>query len=160
MTNIKPISKSEEVNHFKNIFPTLTKLQKKIFKYLHWFSKTYRVVQPSHKHIAKKVGCSRDTIIQAIKKFEELGWVTKMTKYWKTCVYCVADLIFCLNLDDKNTFRWEPQRQVSRPKEEVLIQKPTLNPTPIKDSSIYTLNVNVDVQKINSSNPTCIKSLF
>ncbi len=169
MTSITQINEQKIVEHFKNVFNRLSQIQKKIFKYLHWFCRTYRTVKPSQSHIAKEVGCCRDTVVQAIKLFEKHGWIVKIKQPWKTCVYIVKEMFLLLNLNDKNTFRRIPQKEgvfsdngklascvrekVESTQKTIGEQLPTLNPTvdptieptPIKKYSIYTLNVNDSV---------------
>lgn len=134
-------STKEEIEHFKNLYPMLTPVQKKIWNYLHWFCRNYRVVKPSHKHIAEKVGCHRDTVIQAIKKFTELGWLMTLKKMWRTCTYFIAEHILRLDPTKKDTFRREPPKPENPPNP---TQNPTVNPTHINQVSNCKRNVRDD----------------
>lgn len=134
-------STKEDIEHFKNLYPMLTPTQQKIWNYLHWFCRNYRVVKPSHKHIAEKVGCHRDTVIQAIKKFSELGWLMALKKAWRTCTYFISEHLLRLDPTKKDTFRRDPPKP-ENPHNPT--QDPTINPTHINSSSNYDRNVRDD----------------
>ena len=68
---------SDFINDFLNIYPTLTKFQKKLFKYLHWYARKWRCVFPSLQTISKAIGCCISTVMRATKIFEKLGWLCK-----------------------------------------------------------------------------------
>lgn len=134
-------SSYQEIEHFKNLYPMLTRTQKKIWNYLHWFCSNYRVVKPSHKHIAEQVGCHRDTVIQAIKKFTELGWLMTLKKAWRTCTYFISEHILRLDPTKKETFKRVPPEPEKSPNPTV---NPTVNPTHINQVNKSIRNVRND----------------
>ena len=137
----------EEVENFKNLYGSLSKKQQKIWRYLHWFCRSYRTVKPSHAHIAKQCECSRDTVIQALKKFVNYGWLGMMKKFWRTTTYFISEALLRVNPSDSNSFRRKDP--IPLDKKENPTHGPTLNPTHITNTSSETLNVGVQSSKDN-----------
>lgn len=98
------INLSEFINEFLNIFPTLTNSQRKVFKYLHWFSRKFRCVFPCIQKIANAVGCCIRTVMRATAYFCELGWLYKKKRGYCSNLYYLNDEIISLNLDDESIF--------------------------------------------------------
>lgn len=111
------LSDSELLENFLNTFQLLSPKQQKIWRVLQWYSLNYRHVFPSHETIAKKVGCHRDTVIQAIKKFCKLGWIGLAKRCFRSCMYYMADVLKKIDTKLNDTFRVNPT------------QSPTVNPT-------------------------------
>lgn len=101
-------SQAQTIESFRNNYLTLSKNQKKIWNYLHWFCKRKRVVKPSHDHIAKKIGCCRRTVIRAVEKFVEWGWLGTIHKAYSTCQYFMCEGLLKINPSDRNTFDRKP----------------------------------------------------
>lgn len=102
---------SSFINEFLNIYPTLTKFQRKIFKYLHWFSKKFRCVFPCLRNIALALKCCTRTVIRSITLFESLGWLFKKKRGYCSNIYYLNDEIISLNLDDESIFLREKCHQ-------------------------------------------------
>ena len=92
------------VNEFLIKYSILTKFQKKIFKYLQWFSKIRRYVYPCLLRIANHVGCSIATVKRATAYFQELGWLCKQKCHYQSNLYFLNDELISLNLDDESLF--------------------------------------------------------
>lgn len=101
---------------FLNFFQLMTPKQQKIWKSIQWYAKNFRHVFPSHAKIAEFAGCCRDTVIAALKKFSELGWIGFIKRCFRSNLYFMNEELIDLNLDDPMTFK--------RP-------IPTREPTPI-----------------------------
>lgn len=109
---------------FLNLFQLLTPKQQRIWRCLHWFSKNFRQVFPSHAKLAKVVGCCRDTVIEAIKKFAELGWIGSFKRCYRSNLYFVPETLSELDIDNPKTFRRPAPK-----KQPIPTQNPTLKPT-------------------------------
>lgn len=125
---------STQIEEFAQFYFSLSKTQKEIWRYLHWFCSTYERVQPSHEHIAEKIGCARRTVIRAIKHFVKEGWLGAAKAFWKTCTYFIADW---LKEVDLSKLSWKSLPQ----KEPDFTGNVTQNVTPIKELPKDILNV-------------------
>lgn len=92
------------VDHFLNNFQLLTPKQQKVWRYLQSYAKHYRNVFPSHAKIAEACTCHRDTVIEAIKKFKNMGWLRYVKRAYTSCVYYLADVLVCINTLNSQTF--------------------------------------------------------
>ena len=92
------------MNDFLSIYPSLTNFQKKIFKYIQWFSKIRRCVYPAVITIAKAVGCGVATVMRATKLFQDLGWILKKQRGYISNTYFINDELISLNLNDQSLF--------------------------------------------------------
>lgn len=99
---MKPLS--DFITNFLNIYQTLTVFQKKIFKYLQWFSKKFRCVFPCLQKIANAIGSCVRTVTRATKYFQDLGWIYKKKRGYQSNLYFMNDELIDLNLDDKSLF--------------------------------------------------------
>src|SRR5947207_15108289 len=95
---------SDFINDFLNIFPSLSKLHKKVFRYLQWLAKKYRCVFPCILRIANSVGCGSATVKRATALFEQMGWLIKKKCPYQSNQYFLNDELISLNLDDKTLF--------------------------------------------------------
>lgn len=95
---------SDFINNFLNIFPTLSKFQKKAFKYLQWFAQKFRCVFPCLQKIANAIGCSKATVMRATSLFEKLGWIAKKKRGYCSNTYFMNDELISLNLKDEKIF--------------------------------------------------------
>lgn len=129
------------VQHFKNLYYILSRCEKKIWDYLHWFCNHYKTVQPSHAHIAEKCECSRRTVITVIKKFVNLGWLGVLKRNWETSIYFIAEKFLKLDLKNPKTFSRKPAY------EENCTVNCTVNCTRIKDTPSQIVNVGVESSK-------------
>lgn len=96
---------------FLNTFPLLTKVQKRVWEYLRWYSQKFRHVFPSHKTIAEAVQCCRDSVIESVKKFVELGWIGTKKRCFRSSLYFMATELIEIDSRDPKTF----QRQFPQP---------------------------------------------
>ncbi len=92
------------LNDFLNIYQTLSKFQRKVFKYLQWFSKKFRNVFPCIYTITKALGCSDSTVKRATAYFNKMGWICKCKRGYQSNVYYMNDELIRLNLEDTNLF--------------------------------------------------------
>lgn len=95
---------SDLLTHFLNTYQILTKKQKKIFRHLHYLSKKHRNVFPSHTTIAEKCGCTRDTVVKTIKKFQSWGWIVSIKRCYRSSLYFMSDELVFLDLDNPKIF--------------------------------------------------------
>jgi hypothetical protein len=110
-----------EQENFLIIFDGLSYQQKEIWQLLCWFNKHCYVTRPSQTTIARMVGCCRDTVIEAIKKFKEFGWMATIKKAYQTLIYFISDNLLKLDTKDRNIFK---KATISR---EAPAQAPTLS---------------------------------
>lgn len=106
---------------FLNTFQLLPEKQKKIWQILNWYAVHYRNVFPSHATIAEKVGCCRDTVIQAIKKFTEWGWIGVIKRCFRSNMYFMRECLKKFDTRKNETFRLNPTENPTA--------IPTVNPT-------------------------------
>lgn len=130
---------NEEQDNFLTHFILLSTKQQKIWNYLAWYGRNQRQVFPSHQHIADVVGCCRDTVIQAIKKFRSFGWLVSLKRCYRSCLYFINTLLLKLNTRDPNIFK------KSVP---VSLLKPTVNPTLVNVASYKYTNSMADDTKV------------
>lgn len=130
---------NEEQDNFLTHFILLTTKQQKIWNYLAWVARNKRHVFPSHKHIADIVGCHRDTVIQAIKKFREFGWLVSLKRCYRSCLYFINTILLKLNTRDKNIFK------KSLP---IPLLKPTVNPTVVDVTRTNTNSMEAFEKKV------------
>lgn len=109
------LSDAEVKECFLNTFQILSIKQQKIWQLLQWYATHYRQAFPSHTTIAEKVGCCRDTVVEAIKLFVERGWMTTIKRVYRSSLYFIKN--FLLNIDTR--------------KNETFALNPTENPTEI-----------------------------
>lgn len=103
--NIHSLKTSQSLTEmFLNCYQYLSYLEQKIFYYLQIFSQHHRCVFPSQSHIAVKCGCSRRTVIRVLKKFNELGWIVKVRRCYRSCKYYVNENLKNLELKNPLTF--------------------------------------------------------
>lgn len=121
MTSLSSIKEN-----FLNTFQLLSPKQQKIWRYIQGYAKRYRHVFPSHTTIATDVNCCRDTVIQAIKKFCQLGWLGSIKRCFRSNLYFVADDLKNIDTTNPSSFKVDPES--SKPTENPT-QKPTENPT-------------------------------
>jgi hypothetical protein len=95
---------SSLLNDFLNIYQTLSKFQRKVFKYLQWFSKKFRNVFPCIYTMTKALGCSDSTIKRATAFFHKMGWIAKCKRGYQSNIYYMNDELIRINLDDTNLF--------------------------------------------------------
>lgn len=134
------------VNDFLNIFPTLTNFQKKIFRYLQWFSKLRRCVYPAVLTIAKAVGCSIATVMRSTKLFNDLGWISKKQRGYCSNTYFINSELISLDLNDQSLFLRVPCE----------VNDSVLG----SSSSVFNCNTSTtekEVPKNNIKIPLCIK---
>lgn len=134
------------VNDFLNIFQTLSKLQRKVFKYLHWFSKKWRNVFPCIKRMAEALECSESSIKRATSYFHKLGWICKVKRSYRSNLYFMDDGLIRLNIEDKNIFLKDP---VNAPQNDLVLT------APIKEKNISTsseVQVYKNPQKVAQKN--------
>lgn len=96
--------RSEFVNHFLNIYHTLTKFQKKSFKYMHWMARKFRHVFVSVLNIATNIKCCKRTVSRCTNLFEELGWIIKIKHGYRSNDYFMNEELIALDLDDPTLF--------------------------------------------------------
>ena len=120
------------VESFLDSFQLLTPKQQKIWRYLQTMAQKFRNVFPSHATIAESVGCHRETVIEAIKKFNEWGWLGQIKRFWRSTSYYLHDALIKLNLTDPRTFA---KRQVLESVTGNPTGNPTENPTPTNRTS-------------------------
>jgi hypothetical protein len=96
--------RSEFINDFFNIYPTLTKFQKKVLKYLHWYAKKFRCVFPSIPTISQAIKCCIRTVMRCTSLFSKLGWIYKKKRGYCSNLYYMNDEIISLNLADESIF--------------------------------------------------------
>lgn len=125
------LTAEEEIVNFTAVFPSITPLQKRIYRYVQWYCRTYTCAFPSHARIAKICRCHRDTVIQALKKFRELGWLHWIKRAYKSSIYIIGKVLLWLDISNPKTFRKK---------------KPTSDPT-----SDPTLLIELDSTKRNVS---------
>lgn len=92
------------VNNFLNLYPTLTKFQKKLFKYLQWFSNKFRCVFPCVQKMANAIGSSVCTVMRATALFQNLGWIYKRKRGYCSNLYFMNEELINLNLSDESLF--------------------------------------------------------
>ena len=95
---------SNLVNDFLNLFGILSKLQQKIFRLFHWFSKNKRNIYIGIPYIAEKIGCSERTVKRATAYFQQMGWICKVKRCYRSNLYYMTNELIKLNLDDKKLF--------------------------------------------------------
>lgn len=122
---------------FLNLFHLLTPKQQKIWRTLHWYSRTFRQIFPAHDRLAKSAGCCRDTVIEALKKFVSMGWLGSIKRCFRSNLYFVPDVLASLDLDDPRTFRRQAPKKALVP-----TSNPTQSPTTIPTENPTLLNVN------------------
>lgn len=86
-------------------FQTIPSLRKKIFLYIQFLLKKFNRAFPSIDHIAKTCGCSVITVKRAIKWFNEVGWLTKLRRCYRSSIYHMEPEILRLDLTKNRTFR-------------------------------------------------------
>ncbi len=128
---------------FLNTFQLLSLKQQKIWRYIQWYAQRYRHVFPAHQTIAEAVECHRDTVIQAIKKFSQMGWLGSIKRCFRSNLYFIANEL--INLDTTKSETFKRAKETVNPTE-VPTQKPTQNPTLYKTESN-----GVDVRKTSPS---------
>jgi hypothetical protein len=101
-TEFKP---TEEQQNFLISFEMLSYHQKQIWQLLCWFNKHCYVTRPSQSTIARMVGCCRDTVIEAVKKFLSYGWMSTIKKAYQSLLYFISDNLLKLDTKDRNIFR-------------------------------------------------------
>lgn len=117
---------------FLNTFQLLSSKQKKIWQYIQWYAQRYRQVFPSHAKIAEAVGCHRDTVIQAVKKFSQMGWLGSIKRCFRSNLYFIANEL--INLDTTKPETFKRTKETVKPTEAPTV-KPTANPTLYKTES-------------------------
>ncbi len=98
---------TEIVKNFLKTFKSISKFQRKIFKYLHWFSKKFHCVFPGLQKIANAIGSSTRTVIRATELFVSLGWMYKKKRGYQSNLYFINDEIIALDLNDEKIFHRE-----------------------------------------------------
>jgi hypothetical protein len=143
--------------NFLNLFPLLTPKQQKIWRCLHWYSKNYRQVFPSHEKLAKAAGCHRDTVIECLKKFSSMGWIASFKRCYRSSLYFIQEALIALNLDDPRTFRRAAPKKAS-----ISASNPTKNPTeiPTKNPTLYNAVAPSELieRKNDGSENGCVQS--
>jgi hypothetical protein len=97
---------------FLNLFQFLSKTQQKIWGYLRWYATRFRNVFPAHATIASAVGCHRDTVIEAIKRFSGYGWLVTVKRCFRSNLYFVNEELIPIDTADPRTF----QREIPQPR--------------------------------------------
>lgn len=92
------------VNQFLNIFQTLSRFTKKVFRYLQWFARKFRNVYPCLERIANTLGCCSMTVKRATAQFQNLCWVSKMRRGYQSNLYFMNEELIYLDLKDKSLF--------------------------------------------------------
>ena len=113
---------------FLNSFQLLSHKQQKIWQLLQWYSTHYRQAFPSHSTIAEKVGCHRDTVIEAIKLFVQRGWLYTMKRVYRSSLYFIKNFLLDLDTRKNETFALNPT------------ENPTENPTLYNTYSMHEKN--------------------
>ncbi len=98
----------EVTENFLNTFQSLSPKQQKIWQLLHWYSTNYRNVFPSHATIAEKVGCCRDTVVEAIKIFIRNKWLISLRRCFRSSQYFMCDFLKKFDTRKNETFRCSP----------------------------------------------------
>lgn len=111
------------LNDFLNIYQTLSKFQRKVFKYLQWFSKKFRNVFPCIFTMTQALQCSDSTIKRATAYFHRMGWVSKSKRGYQSNVYYMNNELIDLNLDDVNLF-FREKRPVNDPTNDPVLKEP------------------------------------
>jgi hypothetical protein len=143
--NHSELNTSDDIlESFLNTFQLLSRKQQKIWQLLQWYSIHYHQVFPSHETIAKRVGCHRDTVIQAIKKFSELGWIKKWKRCYRSCLYYVEEILRKIDTKRNDTFRRNPT------------ENPTENPTLY---TTYSSSCNVRYEKPPEKRAVTVQSI-
>jgi DNA-binding transcriptional MocR family regulator len=101
----------------------LSEIQRRIWDYVATIARGCRHVFPSHAKIAASVGCCRDTVIEAMKKFRSLGWLASIKRCYRSSVYFLKECL--VQLDTKNIDRYIRPL----PPDEISREKPTGGPT-------------------------------
>lgn len=125
-------SESELIEDFLNTFQLLSAKQKKIWQIIHWYSTHHRQVFPSQSTIAEKAECCRDTVIQAIKKFVELGWLGSIKRCFRSSLYFITKCLMKFDTRKNETFYLKPTENPTA--------IPTENPT-LYNTYLTSLNV-------------------
>lgn len=117
---------------FLNNFQLLSQKQQKIWRYIQWYAQRYRQVFPAHQTIAQAVGCHRDTVIETIKKFNQMGWLGILKRCFRSNLYFIADVLINIDTTKAETFKrvLEPEKPTQDP-----TQNPTTKPTLYKTES-------------------------
>jgi hypothetical protein len=102
---------NEDTESFIIQFSLLGNDEKEIFRKLQFYSQKNPVNYVSQGRIAKNCGCSRIWVNKAIKKFVEFGWMGKMYRYRKTCIYFLKDSLKCLNIAKWLAEKWSHNSQ-------------------------------------------------
>jgi len=107
--------------NFLNTFQLLSEKQKKIWQILFWYTTNFRQVFPSQATIAEKVGCCRETVIEALKKFEQMNWIYSQRRCFRSKLYFMQDCLKKFDTRKDDTFRIKPTP--------IPTENPTTNPT-------------------------------
>lgn len=98
----------ELVDNFLAWYEMASRKQKRIFIYLHTFCRKHNLVFPSQDRIAEKAGCGREWVNRTLKKLEELGFLIKKRRPYRSCLYLIADVLLRLDLNNIEIFRKTP----------------------------------------------------
>ena len=115
---------------FLNTFQLLSPKQQKIWRYIQWYAQGFRQVFPSQKTIAESVGCHRETVIEAIKKFCQLGWLGSFRRCFRSNLYFLTNELVNIDTTKTETFKKTPEKAVLTLNPTTIpTNKPTENPT-------------------------------
>ncbi len=96
---------SSLVQEFKNLYYTISKATRRVFRYLHWMTNNLPTVFPSIDHIAEQCGCSISTVKRATAQLQKWGWLVKIKRGYQSNLYCMNSEISSLDIDNPNTFK-------------------------------------------------------
>lgn len=92
---------------FVSQFSLLTSTKKEIFRKMQFLSQKFPALYISQERIAKMVGCCRKTVNEALKEFFDLGWILKIYRHYRTCVYIIKENLKWFNPIKWLTEQWE-----------------------------------------------------
>lgn len=115
MTYMKKTLEIDAIDSFLSFYQIVCENRKKIFSYLYWMAKNWNVVFPSIDKIAQVCSCSRSTVKRALTFFENLGWICRKRRCYRSNLYFVDRSILELNIFNKNTFKKKDPESQSEP---------------------------------------------
>lgn len=134
---------------FEENFPLLTPKTQEIWKVLHYFCKEFITAFPSHDKIAKLAGCSRRTVINAIEKFKNFGWIEYYKRCYRSNVYVIPRHLLQKNPKDSNLYK-KNEKSYEQGEGGVFRDKCTQICTLSRVSNTNTNTVRTNVHQINS----------